>query len=65
MKNHAFGGIDIFRTITLLILAIFVGVFIAPNAPWVLYLAVGAFILMLTLEIFKYFKFKESVETND
>ena len=61
MKVEPFGAIDVFRTITLLILAIFVGVFVAPVAPWVLTLAVSVFVIILMLEIIKYFLRKKKL----
>ena len=54
MEVEPFGGKDIFRIVTTLIVVILVGIFVAPRAPWVLSLALLTLAYILTLEYVKY-----------
>lgn len=55
MKFGAWSFIDMFRILFTLLITVLVAFFIAPIAPWILWLAVFANFYIVSLELVKYY----------
>lgn len=55
MEVLPFGTKDIIRIVITLVVVLFVGIFVAPNAPWILYLSIAVLFYTLFLEFVKYY----------
>ena len=55
MWHDLIGFMDIVRMSSILVLTIIVGIFVAPLAPWVLYLSVFACFYVYGLEFLKFY----------
>ena len=54
-KRGLIGIMDILRMASILILTILVGIFVAPVAPWVLWLSIFASFYVFSLEFLKFY----------